>query len=51
MFGKMSRKSLASVVLPLEEQPLIPTMMAFWWAILDLMFSLVFVKRACNGSR
>ena len=29
MLGKMSRSSRASVVLPLEEQPLMPTMMAF----------------------
>ena len=30
MLGKMSRSSLARVVLPDEEQPLRPMMMAFW---------------------
>ena len=29
MFGKISRRSLASVVFPLDEQPLIPTTTAF----------------------
>lgn len=30
VFGKMSRSNLARVVLPLDEQPERPTMIAFW---------------------
>lgn len=33
VLGKMSRSSLASVVFPLDEQPLMATITAFWLSI------------------